>query len=592
MLIPNTARKIKSLCSQFAFQQSVDEPTHYTETSSSLIDLILVHNPNTLIASGVGDPFLNQALRYHCPVFGLVKFSKPKVKSYTRHIWNYDQGDFQLLRTKTAETDWASLRDDNLDTYTTNISNRILQIAKQCIPNRVVRIKPADPPWLTLRIKKIIRKRKRAYKKAKITNSPAHWTNFKRIRNKVTSMIRESKQAQTDKIANKLKTESLSSRNWWTILKSFISTTPKSTVPPIEQHGRIYTEAQEKANLLNTFFCEQTMLNDENAVLPNITPYVVASRLTDIVLNPSEVKSVLKTLATGKASGPNGLNNRVLKELADEISDPLCSLFNYSLSLGSYPTQWKDANISPIPKKGDLSLVTNYRPVSLLNAESKVFERLVFKYLYNHLHENNILTPLQSGFIPGDSTVNQLAFLYNKFCRALDEGKEIRVVFFDIKKAFDCVWHEGLLHKLKACGVSDSLLNWFKAYLSNRKQRVILPGANSEWAYTKAGVPQDSVLGPLLFLIYINDIVTDIGTNIRLFADDTTLYIIVNNPDTSAELLSLDFQKIEDWAEKWLVIFQPPKTESLVFSHKLNKPVHPTLYMQNQQINEVDTHKH
>ena len=239
-----------------------------------------------------------------------------------------------------------------------------------------------------------------------------------------------------------------------------------------------------------------------------------------------------------------------------------------------------------------MSLVTNYRPVSLLNAESKVFERLVFKYLYSHLHENNILTPLQSGFIPGDSTVNRLTFLYNTFCRVLDEGKEIRVVFFDIKKAFDRVWHEGLLHKLKACGVSDSLLNWFKAYLSNRKQRVILPGTNAEWAYTKAGVPRGSVLVPLLFLIYVNDIVTDIGTNIRLFADDKILYIIVNNPDTSAELFSLDFQKIEDWAEKWLVIFQPPKTESLVISHKLNKPLHQTLYMQNQQINEVDTHKH
>ena len=105
------------------------------------------------------------------------------------------------------------------------------------------------------------------------------------------------------------------------------------------------------------------------------------SHLANIVLNPSEVKSVLKSLATGKATGPNGLNNRVLKELANEISNPLCSLFNYSLSLGSFPAQWKDANISPIPKKGDLSLVTDHRPVSLLNAESKVFERLVFKYL-------------------------------------------------------------------------------------------------------------------------------------------------------------------------------------------------------------------
>ena len=130
---------------------------------------------------------------------------------------------------------------------------------------------------------------------------------------------------------------------------------------------------------------------------------------------------MLKALATGKASGPNGLNNRVLKKLANEISEPL---FNYSLSLGSFPTHWRDTNICPIPKKGDLSLLTNHRPVSLLNSESKVFERDVFKHLYNHLRDNNILTPLQSGFIPGDSTVNQLTFLYNRFYRALTKGKK------------------------------------------------------------------------------------------------------------------------------------------------------------------------
>ena len=180
-------------------------------------------------------------------------------------------------------------------------------------------------------------------------------------------MIRESKQSQTDKIANKLKSDSLSSRKWWTTLKYFISPVSKASLPPLELNGIIYTEEQEKTNLLNTFFCEQTMLNDQNAVLPEIIPYAVTSHLTDIVLNPSDVKAVLKTLATGKAFGPNGLNNRVLKELSNEISDPLCSLFNYSLSIGSYPTEWKDANISPTPKKGDLSLVTNHRPVSLLN---------------------------------------------------------------------------------------------------------------------------------------------------------------------------------------------------------------------------------
>ena len=252
------------------------------------------------------DPFLEQTVRYHCPVFGLIKFTKPKIKSYRRQIWNYDQGDYQLLRTKAVETDWNSLRDNNLDTYAANISNHILLIAKECIPNKVVTIKPSNPPWLTTRIKQVIRKRKRAYRKAKHTNSPAHWIKFKRKRNKTNSIIRESKQSQTDKIANKLKSDSLSSRKWWTTLKYFISPASKASLPPLELNGIIYTEEQEKANLLNTFFCEQTMLNDQNAVLPDIIPYAVTSHITGIVLNPSDVKAVLKTLATGKASGPNG----------------------------------------------------------------------------------------------------------------------------------------------------------------------------------------------------------------------------------------------------------------------------------------------
>ena len=152
------------------------------------------------------------------------------------------------------------------------------------------------------------------------------------------------------------------------------------------------------------------------------------------------------------------------------------------------------------------------------------------KHLFNFFRDNNTITTLQSGFIPGDSTVNQLVDIYNTFCKALDEGKEVRAIFCDISKAFDRVWHKGLLFKLRAAGVSGSLLNWFSDYLNDRKQKVVLPGASSSWTSVGAGVPQGSILGPLLFLLYINDIVEDIGSSIRLFADDTSLYIIVYNP--------------------------------------------------------------
>ena len=134
-------------------------------------------------------------------------------------------------------------------------------------------------------------------------------------------------------------------------------------------------------------------------------------------------------------------------------------------------------------------------------------KKLVFKYLYNHLQDNNMLSSLQSGFIQGDSTVNQLAYLYHMFTEALDAGKGVQIVFFDISKAFDRVWHEGLIYKLKAAGVSGDVLRWFQSYLSGRCQRVVLPGSFSEWVYIKAGVPQGSILGPLLFLLYISDIV-------------------------------------------------------------------------------------
>ena len=205
---------------------------------------------------------------------------------------------------------------------------------------------------------------------------------------------------------------------------------------------------------------------------------------------------------------------------------------------------------------------------------------------------NSILTLYQSGFTPGDSTPNQLTFLYDTFCDALDAGKVIRVGLCNISKAFDRVWHRGLLCKLKAAGVTGTALKWFRSYLSNRKQRVVLLGVLSDWQNVKAGVPLGSILGPLLCLVFINDIVSDINSNIRLFADDTTLYIIVENLLTAAIVLNSDMQKIDSWADLWLVKFNPLKFESFIVSTKLDKTYHPPIYMGNTQIAEVNTHKY
>ena len=199
------------------------------------------------------------------------------------------------------------------------------------------------------------------------------------------------------------------------------------------------------------------------------------------------------------------------------------------------------------------------------------------KHISNCLKQNHVISPHQSGFQSGDSTINQLVYLNNKFLQALDEGKEIRVVFCDVSKAFNRVWHKGLLFKLKSAGCSSQLLEWFSSYLSNRRQRVCFKGCNSSWLNINGSVPQGSILGPMLFVIFINDIVKGIRSNIRLFADDTSLFKIVECPLNAAIELNFDLNNIYSWAKTWLVDFNAAKTDSLIIYKKRSKPT--TLYL-------------
>ena len=289
---------------------------------------------------------------------------------------------------------------------------------------------------------------------------------------------------------------------------------------------------------------------------------------------------------------PDHISNRTLKCLAEELCGPLCKLFNKSLFQSQFPDIWKCSSVVPIHKKNSVHDYTNYRPVSLTSCLSKVFEKCVFKHVSNFFLDNENITPLQSGFTSGDSTSYQLTHLYDYIARAMDCGKEVRAVFCDISKAFDRVWHKGLLHKLWVNGIRGSLLSWFDSYLNNRKQFTVINGYKSNIKSIEAGVPQGSVLGPLLFLVYINDIVEDIQCNIKLFADDTSLYVIIDDPFLSTNMLNDDLDLITKWAETWKVDFNPKKTESVIFSRKRNLVFMPDLIMNGVPINSVSSHKH
>ena len=238
----------------------------------------------------------------------------------------------------------------------------------------------------------------------------------------------------------------------------------------------------------------------------------------------------------------------MLKLCGSSVFRPLQIIYKSCLDKGKSPQEWKKVNVVPVHKKNDKQLVKNYRPISLLPICGKIFERILYNSLFDFLNQNDFISPAQSGFKPGDSCINQLLSITHEIYQSMDEGYEIRGVFLDISKAFDEVWREGLVFKLKQNEISGNLLIIFEHFLRNRKQRVVLNGRTSNWENIYAGVPQGSILGPLLFLIYINDLAENLSSNPKLFADDTSLFSVVHDLNTSAIEINDDLKKIEAWA--------------------------------------------
>ena len=234
----------------------------------------------------------------------------------------------------------------------------------------------------------MIRKRKRLFKKDKRTKLSQDMNLYQQYRNEVTKLIRKSKKSHIDDIANKLKTQKPSSNDRWKYLKPFIESSSSSGIPTLLKDDIIYSNDIENANILNDHFKGKTNLQDNNKELPKLNISDNTPSIHGIKLNPKEVKDILQNLQLGNSSGPDGINNSILKELSSELANPLCSLFNSSLSSGSFPSSYKEANMTPIFKKDDTSNVSNYRPISLLNTIGKVMEKLVHKQVFNFFLSN------------------------------------------------------------------------------------------------------------------------------------------------------------------------------------------------------------
>ena len=326
---------------------------------------------------------------------------------------------------------------------------------------------------------------------------------------------------------------STSPKTYWSVLKSFHHNKKIPCIPPILHENSFVKNFKEKAKLFNSFFAKQCSIIDNGSEIPSFLHPKTRKSLSNITFTEKDIEKIIQNLDSNKAHGHDMISIRMLKICGKSIIKPLLMIYKKCLEKGRFANEWKKANVVPVHKKNDKQLLKNYRPISLLPICGKVLERLLYNSMFEFFIQNDLITPNQSDFKIGDSCINQLISITHEIYKSFDDGYEVRGVFLDISKAFDKVWHQSLHFKLRQNGISGELLNTLADFLNKRTQRVILNGQYSSRAKVEAGVPEGSILGPLLFLIYINDLSGNLASNPKLFADDISLFSLVKNVDAS-----------------------------------------------------------
>ena len=348
----------------------------------------------------------------------------------------------------------------------------------------------------------------------------------------------------------------------------------------------IKVDSLGKADTLNVQF-QQVFTQEDVSSLPNIASCGTAG-MDPIIFDVEGIKKLLQNLDCKKANGPDDIPTRLIKDTASEIAEVVYFLFNQSYNLSQLPTEWCKANVVPIFKKGAKQDPNNYRPVSLTVALCKVMEHVIYRSIMQHSEHNNILYSKQHGLRRNHSCETQLLLTIEDLGKNLDEGYEVDLQIFDFSKASDKVPHQRLLSKLNYYGIQGKTLAWINFWLTERIQRVVVDGEASSFVKVNSGVPQGTVLGPLMFLLFINDIHENLDSTLRLFADDALLYRSINTMNDTI-ILQNDIDKLVSWSKTWQMQFNVTKCHTMKISRK-KEPVLIDYYINGQKLSPVKNH--
>ena len=575
-----------------------------------MIDLIFVNKPDDIICHGTLPSIADHEGTLVC--FN-TKSKKPKQKS--KIIYDYKNADVEGLIKYIKEYDFHNTVFNQPTVGQTEIYTQILQEAfAKFVPCKTVLIKPTDQSWCNSFTRLLLRKKNRNYKIYK-----KHETDYKNIlnsnnprpeiitrhlnrKNKAFEKSRQSANESTKankrvkaaygNTVNSVKNNpAISAKKKFAILLKLMKNNKFCNTPPLVENDTVVNDSYEKSNIFNTFFASKSTVPNPNDPAPNLEQRGDISLLSLLNTSPFEIAKLIRNLKKSHLSHC-GIPGKLLSQISTPVSFSMSRLFNNLFEIGHFPDLWKIAHITAIYKRsGPKTCKTNYRPISILPTLSKVFESVMHDRLLKHCLENDIISEKQAAYLKGDSTVSQLLYIVHNIRQNWTNKKVTQGLFLDVSAAFDKVWHNGLLAKLNQIGVEGTFLNTIGSYLAGRRQVVVVDGVKSEPANVQAGVPQGSRLGPLLFIIYMNDIIENLESDILIFADDTSLMATGVDPAETAQQLNRDLEKISFWASKWKVVFNAKKTKDIIFSKKcLNNS--PPLVFGDTYIERVNTHKH
>ena len=438
-------------------------------------------------------------------------------------------------------------------------------------------------PWFNRELKHLCRKKARKYKKAKRSGREDHWEQYKEFQKVVQAKLTEGRWDYINRFLQ-IGLETGNKKPFWKYLR--VQKQEDFGISALKSNGKMFTDRKSISEILNTQF-KSVFTKKTSSKIPEF-PGVTFPSIKDFKITEFGVFKLLDKIDVSKASGPDCIPSRILQNLARELAPVSHFIFEQSLNTGDLPAEWTIANVAPIFKKGSKLQAVNYRPVSLTCISCKLFEHIVCKHILGHLEDHEILTDLQHGFRSGRSCETQLITTFHDIASAYNKkGSQIDIAVLDFSKAFDTVPHDGLLSKLKHYGIDDKIWLWISNFL---KQRVVVDGIQSDLVTVDSGVPQGTVLGPILFLLHINDLPSVISSKVRLFADDCLVYREIKNRQDQIALQK-DLNLLENWGSKWGMRFNAAKCNIMRMSRK-QTPISTQYELSGQVLEEVKDAKY